>query len=295
MYTQHFHFERPPFENTPDPRSFFASEQHREALAAIEYCVRMRKGYVLVTGHIGSGKTTVGRTMLDRCSGSAKIVGVMHGHDSPLELLKQILSGLGARYEPTDDRPRLLQRLQHRLRLWAVQQRPVVIYIDEAQTLSDAALEELRLLSNLDTDTQKLIQVVLIGQPELRQRIRSPRFSALRQRIALAKELRPLSRADTGLYIAHRLRAASIDPAKPDVSFTPLAVDQIHAFTGGTPRLINFTCDNCLLLAMVRETRQVTPEMVRHVMADMVPTFDPNEAELDDLNVEPRLTLAGSL
>ncbi|MCX5659925.1 MAG: AAA family ATPase [Planctomycetota bacterium] len=295
MYNEFYNFDRSPFENTPDPRSFYASEQHREALAAIEYCVRMRKGYVLVTGDIGSGKTTVGRTMLERCGGSAKIVGVLHGHDEPMVLLRQILLGLGSRFDPADDHTRLLKRLQNRLQIWALQNRPVVIYIDEAQTLSDGALEELRLLSNLDTDTQKLVQVVLIGQPELRQRIRSPRFAALRQRIALAKELRPLGRADTGLYIAHRIRAVSADPSRAGVVFSPLAIDQIHAFTGGTPRLINFTCDNCLLLGMVREARQVTPEMVRHVMADMVPTFDPSDPELDDLDVEPKLTLAGSI
>lgn len=295
MYTQFYDLHRLPFENTPDPRFFYASEQHREALAAIEYCVRMRKGYVLVTGDIGSGKTTVGRTMIDRCSGSAKIVGILHGHDAPMALLRQILTGLGARFEPADDHTLILKRLQSRLQLWATEHRPVVIYIDEAQTLSDLALEELRLLSNLDTDTQKLVQVVLIGQPELRNRIRRPRFAALRQRIALAKELRPLSRADTGLYIAHRIRAAAADPAKPGVVFLPRALDQIHEFTGGTPRLINFTCDNCLLLGLVRETRQVTPDMVRHVMADMVPTFDPNDPELDDASIEPKLTLAGSL
>ncbi|GAB4192883.1 MAG: hypothetical protein Kow00105_06940 [Phycisphaeraceae bacterium] len=290
MYDKYYQFHTLPFENTPDPRFFYASEQHREALAAIEYTIRMRKGIVLVTGHIGSGKTTVGRTMLERCGKDATIIRLVHGHRSGSELIRHVLRSLHVTTRDRDDHARLLERLEAYLKKQADARRPVVLFIDEAQTLSVEALEELRLISNFDSNTAKLLQLVLVGQPELRDLIATPRLNALRQRIVMAKQLKPLSIQDTAGYIAHRLRAASIDPRNVQVSFSGESISAMYQATHGTPRLINVVCDNCLLLGFVKETRRITPEMVRQVLEDMVPSFA--EPEQTDTGNGPRLSLA---
>ncbi|MEM6333182.1 MAG: AAA family ATPase [Planctomycetota bacterium] len=286
MYEAFYRFSKLPFENTPDPRFFYASEQHREALAAIEYTIRLRKGIVLVTGDIGSGKTTVGRTMLQRCGGRATIVQLLHGHQTGGELIRHILRALDVQVEAADDHTRLLERLNRHLLEQNRRGRPVVLFIDEAQTLSDAALEELRLISNFDTDTAKLLQLILVGQPELRDRIASPTMSALRQRVVMAKQLRPMSIHDTAGYIAHRVRAASVDPKAVGVSFAGDAIQTLYQFTRGVPRLVNVVCDNCLLVGYVREARRIEPAMVRQVLDDMVPSFGMDadvQRSLDDV------------
>ncbi len=274
MYHRYYHLHTLPFENTSDTRFFFASEQHREALAAIEYTIRMRKGVVLVTGDIGSGKTTVGRVMCRNCGDHASIIEIIPRHNNGIELLRQVLRYAEVPTEASDDYAVLLKRLQAYLTDQFQRRRPVVLFVDEAQNLCDDALEELRLLSNLDTAKQKLIQIVLVGQPELRDRIRQSKYDALRQRIVMAKRLRPLEAQETARYVAHRIRAASIDAKNVKVQFTPAALSEIHLVSGGIPRLINVACDNCLLLGFVRKTNQITPEIVHHVVEDMVPRFD---------------------
>ena len=274
MYQEYFKLNSLPFENTCDPRFFFASEQHREALAAIEYSIRLRKGIVLVTGDVGSGKTTVGRVMCDNCGDRATIVHVISRRHNGEDLLKQILRCVNLPATDKDSYATMLERLRGYLTDQVVRQQPVVLFVDEAQNLHDDALEELRLLSNLDTPNQKLVQVVLVGQPELRQRIRQTAYDALRQRIAMAKQLHPFEHEETSDYIAHRLGIASIDPQDIRVHFSPGAIREIHRVTGGIARLINVVCDNCLLLGFVKETRQIDTAMVHQVIQDMVPRFD---------------------
>ncbi|MEM1213945.1 MAG: AAA family ATPase [Planctomycetota bacterium] len=274
MYAGFYNLSVLPFENTPDPRFFFASEQHREALAAIEYAIRLRKGPVLVTGSIGSGKTTIGQAIIQRCRASANILQLVHGHGQPQELLAHLLRALGHSPNPNADHAELLETLRQQLVAQAETGRPVVIFIDEAQTLTDAVLEELRLLSNFDTPDARLLQLVLIGQPELRQRIAGPTMAPLRQRIALAKQLQPLSRDETHRYIHHRIATASIDPDQLGVDFDDDALDRIHNATAGTPRLINALCDNCLLLGYVNQTHTIDRPTVERVLHDMVPSFD---------------------
>ncbi len=295
MYEQLYNLHTLPFENTPDPRFFFASEQHREALAAIEYTIRLRKGIVMVTGAIGSGKTTVGRTMVERCGDRATIVPVMHGHHRGAELLRHVLRSLGVDFPRNEDHAQLLERVEQHLRIQSERSRPVVLFVDEAQTHSDQALEELRLLSNFDTNTSKLLQLVLVGQPELRERVRRPELAALRQRIVMAKQLNPLSLQDTADYITHRLRAASNDPDHVAVTFTGDAIESIYGQTRGTPRLINVVCDNCLLLGYVKQTRRITPSMVRRVIEDMIPSFEePRPFVFAETRPARSLNLAGS-
>lgn len=287
MYETFFNFKTLPFENTPNPLFFYASEQHREALAAIEYTIRMRKGIVLVTGDIGSGKTTVGRTMMHRCSKKATIVLLLHGHLTANELIRHVCRTLQLPTAAQDDHAQLLEKLQQYLLEQARRGQPVVLFVDEAQTLSDDALEELRLLSNFDTDTQRLLQLVLVGQPELRDRIAKPELNALRQRIVLAKRLAPLSIQETANYLQHRLRAASEDPDQVQVSFSGEAIQAIYAATGGTPRLINVIADNCLLLGYVKTSRRIGASMVNRVVQDMVPSFG-------DPGTQTTLSLAGN-
>ncbi len=274
MYLDFYNLHTLPFENTPDPSFFFASEQHREALAAIEYTIRMRKGFVLITGEIGAGKTTVGRTMAENCHEIGTLITIGHGHTQSIDLLRQILRGLQVKFRPTDDHSRLLERIQKTAIELLELGKPMVLFIDEAQTLSDNVLEELRLLSNFDTSTQKPIQVVLIGQPELRSRIREPQLQALRQRIVMAKQLQPFDLTETQQYIQHRVAAASKNPEQIGVDFSTSAIQVIHQTTTGVPRLINVACDNCLLLAFVRQTRTISPDMISRVIEDMVPSFD---------------------
>ena len=280
MYHEFYQLRDLPFENTPHPRFFFSSEKHSEALAAIEYTIRMRKGIVLVTGPIGSGKTTVGRTMCERCRQQAAIIEIAPGHTDRGTLLRQILRTLRLPLPINDDISIVLQRLQGYLLQQAAINHPVVLFVDEAQTLGDRALEELRLLSNFDTPTAKSIQIVLVGQPELRHRICRQPHDALRQRIVMARQLAPLSRIETSQYVAHRLAAASLDRSNVAVTFAPPALDRIYTACGGVPRLINATCDNCLLLGYVRESNQITAQMVDRVLEDMVPRFEDHTASI---------------
>ncbi|MEM6506496.1 MAG: AAA family ATPase, partial [Planctomycetota bacterium] len=153
--------------------------------------------------------------------------------------------------------------------------KPVVLFVDEAQTLSDAALEELRLISNFDTEQTKLLQLVLIGQPELRERLSRESLAPLRQRIIIARMLRPLNTSDVQHYIAHRVSVASEDPKDVRVRFDTKSIDRIAAFTGGVPRLINAICDHCLLLGMVQKTDTINRNMTERVIADMLPGLPP--------------------
>ncbi|MEM9347112.1 MAG: AAA family ATPase [Planctomycetota bacterium] len=275
MYESYYHLATAPFENTPDPRFFFASEQHSEALAAIEYTIRMRKGIVLITGPIGAGKTTVSRAMLRRCGESSTVIQLAHGHRTADELITHMLHRLGLPDATNGSHAQRLERLEQHLLHCAASGKPVVLFVDEAQTLSDAALEELRLISNFDTEQTKLLQLVLIGQPELRERLSRESLAPLRQRIIIARMLRPLNASDVEHYIAHRVCVASEDPKDVRVRFDTKSIDRIAAFTGGVPRLINAICDHCLLLGMVQKTDTINRNMTERVIADMLPGLPP--------------------
>ncbi len=298
MYLDFFGLKSPPFENTPDPRFFFASEQHREALAAIEYTIRTRKGFVLITGQVGCGKTTVAHAVCRRCGDQATIVPIVPGHDSARSVLRQILKGLGVVTDRHDEYHELVEALRHKLMEHLDHDRPVVLLIDEAQNLQDESLEAIRMLSNLDTSTRKPVQVVLVGQPELRQRVRDSRHEALRQRVAMSKQLHPFEYEQTHQYILHRLRAACEDgdtesQQESTVVFQPGAVREIHRISGGIPRLINQLCDNCLLLGFVQETKLITAAMVHRVCQDMIPSFDEPAPQSGRFATE--LSLAGNM
>ena len=297
MYQPYYQLSTAPFENTPEPRFFFASEHHREALAAIEYTIRLRKGFVLITGDIGSGKTTVGQTMCDRCAERMEIVPLMHGQHDAVQLLQQVHRALGLAVNGDEDHNVLLETLREHVHRQHSQHQSVVLLVDEAQTYSDVALEELRLLSNFEHRGLKLFQIVLIGQPELRDRLSTPRMAALRQRIVLAKRVAPLSLPETGAYIRHRLRVASMDTQRTAVAFTGPAVERIYRHSGGIPRLINTLCDNCLLVGFVQDKPSIDPAIVHKVIHEMMPDFDqaPAAGVSQRASAQERLSLVGSM
>ncbi|MEX2212977.1 MAG: AAA family ATPase, partial [Phycisphaeraceae bacterium] len=169
-----------------------------------------------------------------------------------------------------DDHGRLMERLGGHLFDLARKQQPLVLLVDEAQTLADHALEELRLMSSFDTATQKLIQIVIVGQPELRERLQQPSLAPLRQRIVLAKHLRPLDLNETASYILHRLQVAATDPDRPRVAFNHQAIYRIYQISGGIPRMINAVCDNAMLLGYVNKQRIIDDSVINQVSRDMI-------------------------
>lgn len=291
MYESFYQLACAPFENTPDSRFFFASAQHREALAAVEYMIRTRKGFVLISGKVGTGKTTVGQVMRDRCGDTATIVQITYGCRDRIELLRQIHRTIGTTLRGNEDHSEMVELLHAYLLRQVDQSRPVVLFADEAQTFSDEALDELRLLSNLDTANVRTIQIVLVGQPEIRERLRDPRLAALRQRIVLASTIEPLNRKETAAYIDHRIRVASADVERAAPIFTPGAITALHEYTSGLPRLINIACDNCLLMGCVRKRPQINATIVQKVRAEMIPSFEP--ARIEPI-FRPQLAMAGS-
>ena len=270
MYRDYFGLKLSPFESTPDPRFFYDSEDHREALASTEYTVRMRKGLVLITGEIGSGKTTVSHALQQRVADSARVAVVRQGLTTGKQLLKQVCRAMGLSVSKDADRSDMADRIETTLLECHDIGQPVVLVIDEAQMHSTAVLHEIRMLSNLETPQAKLVQIVLIGQPELKTRIQTPEMAPLRQRIVLAHHLRPMTRENTGKYIEHRLGVA-VAPGSADVQLTPEAMERIFEFTGGVPRLINSVADNCLLVAYVRTLRVIDPDIVDAVTENLVP------------------------
>ena len=241
MFEEHFGFTTRPFGKTPDPAFLYESPQHREALARLEYAVE-EKDLALLTGDVGSGKTTLSRALIDRLGESRPVVLLINPRVSPTQLLRSIAGGLGL--TPARYRHELLEQLHTRLfELYEEKREPVVI-IDEAQLIpTKATFDEIRLLTNFQLDDQNLLSVVLIGQPELAARLQRHAYSALRQRIGLRYALGALSPEETIAYIEHRIQVAggSRNP------FTRAAMEEIHAVSGGIPRVINTLCTTALL------------------------------------------------
>jgi general secretion pathway protein A len=257
MYNNFYGFNEPPFNITPDPRFLFLSDRHREALNHLLYGIRERKGFIQITGEVGAGKTTLCRALLEQLGPRYKTALIFNPCQSELELLKAILAELGL--EPCEDRAACLAALNAFLLEQAGKGNDVVLIIDEAQDLSLEMLEQVRLLSNLETDRRKLLQIVLMGQPELRKKLNDTRLRQLRQRIGVRYHLTPLSREEMSYYIYHRLRMCG---AKRMLRFTRWALWRMYLYTKGIPRLINVVCDKTLLCGYVHGTDQFT---FRHV------------------------------
>ena len=258
MYEAHFNLTRKPFENTPDSAFFYANPDHEEALSSLVYAVTERKGFVLLTGEVGTGKTTLCRKLLGSLGPEYHTALILNPMLTGTQLLRAVLEEFGLECTARD-RLRYLTLLNQFLLEVKLSGRDAVLIIDEAQDMSIELLEMTRLLSNLETDSHKLLQIVLVGQPELRQKLRSPRLRQLDQRITVRYHLRPMSLAETGHYIQHRIRVAGGEGL---LHFDDSAVEEVYRHSGGTPRLINAIGDKALLAGYVRGTGRIDRELV---------------------------------
>ena len=257
MYNEFYGFHEAPFNITPDPRFLFFSDRHREAFDHLLYGIRERKGFIQLTGEVGAGKTTLCRAVLDELGPRYKTALILNPVMSSAQLMRAILVELGLK--PRIDRVACLDALNRFLLQQFGAGNDVVLLIDEAQDLSAELLEQVRLLSNLETDQRKLLQIALIGQPELRDKLNERGLRQLRQRITVRYHLAPLTLRETDAYIRFRLHRAGGN-SRP--TFTPWAVRRIHRYAHGVPRLINAVCDKALLCGYVFATDRLN---MRHI------------------------------
>ncbi|HEV7612011.1 MAG TPA: AAA family ATPase [Steroidobacteraceae bacterium] len=261
MYLRFFGLNEKPFAITPDPRYLYLSERHAEALAHLLYGINESGGFIQLTGEVGTGKTTVVRTLLSRVPHHADVAVILNPRVTPVEFLLTICEELGLDIAEADrdSVKQMVDALNRRLMAAHAAGRRIIVIVDEAQNLSAEVLEQVRLLTNLETPTQKLLQIILIGQPELRELLDRTELRQLAQRITGRYHLEPLSREETRGYVRHRLRVAGA----PEEIFTPSALTEVHRLAAGIPRVINVTCDRALLGAYTQETRKVTAALVR--------------------------------
>jgi general secretion pathway protein A len=258
MYLNFYGLREVPFGPTPDPKFLFQSTRHREALAQLIYGVTERKGFIVLTGEIGTGKTTLLRTLLGRIDPQTPVAYV-HNSSLPIDgLLEYVLQDWGVKSTATTQAQRLVELNEFLIDQHRKGMSPILV-IDEAQNLSIETLEAVRLLSNFETTQQKLMQILLVGQPELRDTLNRIELRQLKQRIGLRCHIGPLSPEETRLYIRHRLRIAGASDAG---IFTDAAVQRIVEYSLGIPRVINIVCDHCLLSGYADSKRRIEARAV---------------------------------
>jgi general secretion pathway protein A len=266
MYLDHFGLKEKPFEITVDPRFLYLSETHKEALAHLVYAVQEKKGFAVITGDVGTGKTTLVQTLLSRLDGNTRAAFIFNPKlENSQEFLHSICEELEIGGEG-GSKVDYLTRLNQFLLDCFSRKENVVVIIDEAHTLSPELLEEIRLLTNLETPTHKLLQVMLLGQPELDNVLSQPRFLPLKQRINVRYRLQPLNQKETGEYITRRLRVAG---ARTTQLFTSGALKKIYQYSRGIPRVINIVCDNALVNGYAGEKKMIDAGIIREAISDL--------------------------
>ena len=268
MYESFFGLKENPFNLTPDPRYLFLSTQHREALNHLLYGVKERKGFIVMTGGIGTGKTTLCRAFIAALDAAVDSALVFNAGVSDTELLKTIVQEFDIKMgKGRKTKKNYVDALNQFLLKGFSEGRNAVVLIDEAQNLSRGVLEQLRMLSNLETDREKLLQIVLLGQPELQEALQSPSLRQLNERITVRYELAPLDQIQVREYIEHRIAVAGDGNAK--VTFVPGAYKLVFGYSRGIPRRINAICDRALLIAYTKDSPVVTAGIVWRATHDI--------------------------
>jgi type II secretory pathway predicted ATPase ExeA len=267
LYQQHFGFSQAPFNITPDPSFLYISTSHREGLAQLMYGINARRGFIVLSGEVGTGKTTLIQTLLNQLTEKTQTALIFSAITNPLDLLRyvceefKLVEPLGGVRDAHDYICLLNEFLLEKYR----EGENAALIIDEAQNLSAEVLESIRLLSNFETTKDKLLQILLVGQPELNERLNTPQLRQLKQRITLRHHLRPLSLQECQEYIATRLKHAGGNPNL----FGPKAVERIHRYSGGVPRLINVLCDNAMINAYALDHKQIDPLLIQEAADDL--------------------------
>lgn len=268
MYERFYNLRERPFALSPDPEYLYLSRVHREALDAIRFGIESRAGFIVVTGEVGAGKTTLLQTLLQQLDERANVARIVNTTLEPRELIETILMDFGL---PTTDKskPALLRDLGQFLVQQRTQGRRPILVIDEAQNLGPAALEEVRLLSNMETEKSKLLQILIAGQPNLREAIAGPGLEQFRQRVTVSYHLTALDASDTAAYINYRLQHAAIgEPPR----FPADAAELVHRRSGGVPRIINVICDAALIFGYAEERRTINRALVEEVIGELEST-----------------------
>lgn len=282
MYRQFFGFKEKPFKLVPDPRFLYMSEAHKAAISHLQYGLEERNGFVVITGEVGSGKTLLLRVLMNEIPRTTHVARIINTNFNAKELLEHILNEFGIETQD-ETKPRMISLLTQFLFKSFSEGRDAILIVDEAQNLSIDALEELRMVSNLETNTEKLIQIVMVGQPQLRYKLNLPDLEQLRQRVTVQYHIPALNAADTIGYVNHRLAVARGEPVE---IFTPPAIGKIYEYSGGIPRLINVVSDAGLRFGYVEEKQTVDADLMAAVIEEL--------QEGDDTTDEAAPSPAGS-
>ena len=266
MYEKFFGFKERPFEITPDPKYVYLSEIHQEALAYLQFAVREGKGFSVITGEAGTGKTTLVHMLLSKLEDDIRTCYIFNPILDRSDFLNYICDDLGIESEGMRSRGQSLAALHNFLLDRFGRNEKVFLIIDEAQSMEPGLLQEVRLLTNLETSKNKLLHVILLGQPELDKTLDEPRFRPLKQRISVRYHLEHLDLRETTEYIRYRLKRAG---SRSLTIFDSAAISEIYRYSKGIPRLINIVCDNALLTGFSREQNRIGKEIVREVIGDL--------------------------
>lgn len=274
MYNDFFGFDSDPFRVNPDPRFLYMSESHAEALATLVYAVQERKGFITLTGEVGTGKTTILNALLQKLGSTVQTAYIFNTSLTVEDLFLALFEELELPFVEPFRKTAALSRLNQHL-IWRLSEGlQTLLIVDEAQNLSDEMLEEIRMLSNLETPQSKLLQIMLVGQPELAEKLSRPALRQLRQRVELRHAIRPLLSEETASYIRERLVVAGHPRGE---LFTSSAERAVHRFSRGVPRVINVLCDNALIVAFSREAQRVSAQIVEEAASDLGLSASPGE------------------
>ena len=266
MYNAFFGLDADPFRVNPDPRFLYPADSHQEALATLTYAIRERKGFVVITGEVGTGKTTILNALLRTLEPDVQAAYLFNTSLSLGDFFGSFFEELGLERVEPFRKGKALSRLNHYLIDRLRKGKQTLLIIDEAQNLSSQLLEEIRMLSNLETPQSKLLQIFLVGQPELWEKLSKPKLRQLRQRVELFQRIRPLTERETAEYVRERLLRAGHTTG--DV-FASGALRAVHDYSGGIPRVVNVLCDSALISGFAKETIPISTRMVREAAIDI--------------------------